>query len=205
MTILPMHAVVECTDSPSGKLVAVIVNPAQRDVTHLVVKHLGEERLVPSAYISDIDGQTIRLYCSNSEMQEMELFAEKRFIRSVHPETPHMMAYPYLQGIPPRSSSYAIPMETDILRTEVLYPPPGGLALHHGADVWAKDVPVGHVSGLYLAHNSHHITHVVVETDGFFRQHEMVLPLTAIEHFENDVIYLKWDRQTIEQLPESTL
>lgn len=201
MIILPMHTKIECTDSPGGRLIAVIIDPARQDVTHLVVHFLDEKYLVPSEYLAGIKGQLAYLHCSQDELRAMGYFAEKLYIRSTHPATPNVMAYPVPQGVP----LYSLPTETDHLLTEVLHPPAGKLALHDGASVWATDGPMGRVRELYISDDRHHhILRVGMEVEKFLRAREIVVPLTAVERFENDVVCLKWDQRTIEQLASGT-
>lgn len=203
MIRFPMRAKIECMDGPDGELMAVIIDPVGKHVTHLAVRHRNEQRLVPVEYMAsaNADERVIRLHCRESELQEMEQFTERRFIHSEHPETPRAIAYQYSQGIPPGHLPYGVLPETDLLSTQAEYVPRRELIIHYGAPVKATDGPIGHVSELQIGQDGRHISRLVARSGIPLRRREKCLPLTAIDHFENDLIYLRWDRHTIEQLP----
>lgn len=203
MIRFPMRAKVECTDGPDGELTAVIIDPAGQRVTHLAVRHRNKQRLVPVEYVAGAgtSAGAIRLHCSDSELQEMEQFAEKHFVRTEHPETPHAITYQHPQGAPIGHSPYGVPLETDLLPTEIKHVPKRELIIHYGAQVKATDGPIGHVSELQVGQDGRHISHLVVRSGTILKKREKSFPLTAVDHFEDDMVYLRWDRNTIAQLP----
>lgn len=203
MTTLPIHAKVECTDGHCGELVAVIVNPVQQQVTHLVVRDKDEQYLAPLKHVGEMNAHAIRLCCSRNELQKMESFVEKCFIRSEHPETPHSMAYPFPLGTPLYHTPYAVPAETNILSMQIEHVPKGEMAIHRGEHVEATDGIVGHVSELLMDQDGSHITHLVVQSRKFLRKRTNTVPIAAIDHFENDAIYLNVDKHAIVQRPAS--
>lgn len=190
MIAFPLHAKILCTDGPEGELTAIIVHQARREVTHLVARYREDQRVVPIAYVASSDGHTIRLHCSDSEMENMMLFSEEQFIHQ-HPEEILQPAY---EEYPLGYSPYLTPLVIEHI-------PEGEIAIHRGETIEATDGPIGHISELQVAQDDKHITHLVVQTGGLFHRHELSLPQTAIDHITDEGIYLKWDKQTLEQLP----
>jgi hypothetical protein len=201
MMTFPMRAKVECMDGPDGELTAVIIDPAERRVTSLVVRHRNVQRLVPVAYVANSSEHTIRLHCSDSEMQAMEQFSERRFVRSEHPETPRAMAYQHPQGVPMDHSPHGVPQEAEMLPVEIEHVPARERIIHYGARVEATDGPIGHVSELQVGQDGSHINRLVARSGSILRKCQKSFPLIAIDHFEDDLVYLRWDRSTLEQLP----
>ena len=71
MKDIPLNASVECTDGTVGKSVAVIINPIEQKVTHLVVKGdrtpWSKDRLVPVEQVRESTPASIRLGASISQ------------------------------------------------------------------------------------------------------------------------------------------
>ena len=65
MRDIPLNASVECTDGPVGESVAVIINPIEPKVTHVVVKAdnlpWSKRRLVPIELVAQTSQALIRL------------------------------------------------------------------------------------------------------------------------------------------------
>ena len=190
MITFPLHAKVICTDGPEGELTAVLIHQEQREITHVVVRYREEQRIVPIAYVASSEGHTIRLHCSDSEIQAMVPFAEEQFIH----QEPEEVLQPAYEEYPLGYSPYLTPLVIEHI-------PEGEIAIHRGTAIEATDGPIGHISELQIGQHDKHITQLIVQTGGLFHRHELSLPLTAIDHIADDGIYLKWDKQTIEQLP----
>lgn len=202
MIAFTIHEKVECTDGPDGELAALVIHPQSREVTHLVVRYRDERRLVPFAYFASTDGRTIHLLCNDEEMQSMEQFTETRLIHTPHLETPHIMAQQQPVEMLVGQPSDELPAEeTGVLPLVIEHVPDGALAIHRGALVEATDGPIGHVSELQISPKNNHITRLIAQAGSFFRKRELSLPSIAIGHFEDNAVYLRWDKQTIKQLP----
>lgn len=204
MISFSLHEKVECTDGPDGELAAIVIHPQRREVTHLVVRYRDERRLVPIAYFARTDGRTIRLLCSDAEIQHMERFTEERLVHAQPPEMPRVMAHQQPVEMLVGQPSDALPAEeTGILPLVIEHVPDGARAIHRGALVEATDGPIGHVSELQVSPKDNHITRLVTQAGNFFRKRELSFPSIAVDHFEDHAVYLRWDKQTIEQLPHS--
>jgi uncharacterized membrane protein/sporulation protein YlmC with PRC-barrel domain len=195
---IPLEASVECTDGPCGKSVSVIVNPATRKVTYIVVQDKSfldpDQRLVPVDQIDEVKPQKIRLACSKADLSGMEPFIERHFVEDVYDDP----AYWYAVG-----DMYLEPYVTPIapLVEEVERVPSGQLAVRRGTWVEATDGHVGTVGELVFDPESEQVTHFVLEEGHLWGKKEVTLPLSAIDRIAEDTIYLKLDKGAVEQLP----
>jgi len=84
-TEFAMGAKASCVDGPGGKVIRVIIDPATKTVTHLVIepKHrVGAARLVPLDLVdSAADG--IRLRCTVEEFGRLEAAEEMELVDDV--------------------------------------------------------------------------------------------------------------------------
>jgi RNA binding exosome subunit len=200
MAILPLHAKVECSDGHDGELVAVTVNLQQQTVTSLIVLAREKKYRVPLEQVMDTSEHLIFLRCDKQGLENMEPFAVKRF---VCPENADEVVSQNPEGIPmyPNASSFSAPEETELVKMEIEYVPEGEATLHRGTCVETTDETLGQVSELLVNLQDNHITHFVVSSGGLLRKHEIQLPLLAIDHFADETIYVRFDKQTLGQLP----
>jgi sporulation protein YlmC with PRC-barrel domain len=79
--------------------------------------------------------------------------------------------------------------------------PLNDLALRRGARVEATDGPVGLVDELLINSNNNQVTHLVLLERHIWTKREITIPVSQIDRVYEDVVYLKLDRQSVEQLP----
>ena len=83
MSEIPLGAEVECLDGPCGKTITIIINPTNKDVTHIVVrdKTLGDEgeRLIPIEHLGETTEKKVGLNIRRSEMAGMDPFVKTRY------------------------------------------------------------------------------------------------------------------------------
>jgi len=194
MIDIPVNANVECTDGLCGRSTYVIINPTIKQVTHFVVKEKGfrpTERLVSVDRIVETTPDLIRLRCTKDELATMEPFVETHYIQV---ECPRYDQAPYLMF------PYAVPQETVMVPVEHERIPPGELAVHRSAQVEATDGRVGRVDEFLVDSTTGHITHLVLREGRLWGEKELTIPVSGIHHIEEDVVYLKLDKHTIESL-----
>src|SRR5512144_751317 len=95
MIDLPTKAEVHCSDGVAGRSTYVIVNPINRQMTHLVVKSLlppFHEYLVPVDQVEETTPDLIRLKCTRNDLSMMEPFEYEEYIRT---EIPDYLSWPY--------------------------------------------------------------------------------------------------------------
>ena len=198
MTSIPLEARVECADGPCGKSITVIVNPTTQKVTHFVVRDKdfldAEDRLVPVDQVEETTSDLIRLRCTKEKVSNMEHFVERRYIEELGDDPAYWYSMTDVYMDP-----YVTPMVPPVEEIERI--PPGELAVHRGTWVEATDGHIGTVGELVLDPDSEHITHLVLQEGHLWGKKEIILPLSAIDRVEAYTVYLKLDKQAIEQLP----
>jgi sporulation protein YlmC with PRC-barrel domain len=191
---IPVNTDVYCTDHHCGVSTYIIINPTTKKVTHLVVKekafpHI--ERLVPIDLVLETSPQKIQLRCAPNQLEELDSFIETEFMRTVIPEYigSQFMNWPYV-----------IP-ETEMITVEHERIPPGELAVRRGARVEAADGHAGQVDEFLINPADGYITHLVLREGHLWGQKDVTIPVSQIDHIEEDAVYLKLDKQSVETLP----
>jgi sporulation protein YlmC with PRC-barrel domain len=75
------------------------------------------------------------------------------------------------------------------------------LAVHRGAHVEAVDGRIGQVDEFVINPENDHITHLVLREGHLWGQKDIAVPISEIERVESDIVYLKLDKQAVENLP----
>lgn len=188
------NASVYCLDGYFGHSTYIILNPITKQITHLVVQEdavASPERLVHIDLVANATPDQIDLICTRSELTLMEHFIRTEFIPSNLPDYPfdtHLM-WPYLMS----------KIEMKAVDSESI--PAGELAVRRNAGVEARDGFVGHVDEYIVDGQGKRITHLVIRTGHLWERRRVDIPVSQIDHIEEDVIYLKLDKYEIEQLP----
>ncbi len=193
---IPVNAEVLCADGACGHSTYVIINPATLQVTHVVVKEKGfpyGERLVSLDRVAETGPDWVRLRCTRDELTAMERFIELEFIPGSVPFVPYgadeYMTWPYVL---PRGMT--VPLEHERI-------PPGELAVRRGAHVEAKDGGVGVVDEFLVDPTNGYITHLVLREGHLWGKKDVTIPVSQIDHIEEDTVYLKLSRLDIQALP----
>jgi sporulation protein YlmC with PRC-barrel domain len=193
---IPINAQVHCADGVCGKSTYVVVNPTNREVTHVVVEasHFPHtEHLVPTEWIVRSTPRRIDLRCTAKELSTSEPFLRVEFVPGTTPYLSYgseeFMMWPY-----------ALPEELlPALEHENL--PAGELAVRRGASVEATDGRVGKIDEFLINPTTGHISHLVLREGHLWGQKDVVIPVSEIDHIEEDVVNLKLDKQSVEALP----
>lgn len=200
MSEMPINARVECSDGPAGKSVAVIMNPAKGQVSHIVVEDSqGVKRLVELDQVAESSHELIQLRCSNEELTQMPPFTELHYVETAGPGgvpgvSPIWVGVEYM-------SPYVVPVDDSILPVEEECVPPGELAFHRGATVEATDGHIGDVEEFIYDPERGLLTHLILREGHFWGKHDITIPLAAVDRFEDDVVYLKLDKEAVKSLP----
>jgi sporulation protein YlmC with PRC-barrel domain len=191
---IPINAEVYCADGLCGRSTYAVLNPITKRITHLVVKGYNfphTEFLVPVELVIESTPREIHLDCTRAELTRMDPFIETEFVRSEIPQ--------FTMG-PCMMRPYYVP-ETQIFTLEHEQIPPGELAVHRGAEVKATDGHVGRVDGFLVDPKSEHITHLVLREGHLWGRKDVTIPVSQIDHIEEDTVYLELDKASIEALP----
>jgi len=66
-------------DGELGRVKHVVIDPRTREVTHLVIRRDGDDRLIPTSRIVAIDGQVVRLEGDRARYYSASLFDREQF------------------------------------------------------------------------------------------------------------------------------
>ena len=202
---IPVNVNVHCADGLCGRSTYVLIDPVLEQVTHLVVREAEvphTERVVSVAEVTCTAPDVILLRCTRKKLQAMDLFAVTGYVKEDLPDPrserlayvgmgPYML-WPYV--IPAKGTSTRLTVEEEQI-------PPGELAVHRGARVEAKDGHVGRVDEFVVSPESGHISHLVMREGHLWGQKDVAIPVSEIDHYEQDTVFLKLTRQEIEALP----
>jgi sporulation protein YlmC with PRC-barrel domain len=191
---IPINAEVVCVDGACGHSTHVILDPRTQTVTHLVVKNGHSdhaERLVPMDVVVEATPRQIRLRASREDVGHYQQFYETHYttLKISRYAAGSYMAWPYV-----------LP-ETETVANEVEQIPANELAVRRGAHVWATDGRVGKVDEFLVAPQSGHITHLVLREGHLWGQKDVTIPVSHIERYQEETVYLDLARKDVEALP----
>jgi sporulation protein YlmC with PRC-barrel domain len=197
MDISPKAEVI-CADGPCGKSEAVILKPDTEQITHVVVAEQDlpySKYLVPVELIAESTSDQIHLRCSKADMEKLEPFTETELI-------PNYFNI-YEAGVPLYGPGqvYTPPVFT----LEHKHVPQGELEINRGSRVEATDGFVGRVDEFIVEPTQEQISHLVMREGHLWGKKDVVIPVEQIDRIEDDTVYLKLDKKSIEGLPASPL
>jgi len=200
MIDLPLKAEVRCSDGVAGFSTHVIGNPVDHKVTHLVVKSVQppfNENLVPIDQLEETTPHLIKLKCTRNEFEKMEPFEVEEYIYS---------RYSNYQMLPYQLPSQVLMDDVgEYVTVKNHNIPQGEITVWRGAKVEATDGYIGLVDELLINSNNMQTTHLVLRERNLNQQREITIPVSQIERMNEDTIYLKLDRQSIEALPTTPI
>jgi sporulation protein YlmC with PRC-barrel domain len=190
---IPVNAEVKCVDGPCGRSTYIVLNPKTEEITHLVVREKSFpylERLVPMALVAETTPHHIRLRCTKEKLAKQQPFLETDYVEVNIPQ--------YIAG------PYVMPIEEahfETLQVEERVVPPGEIAMVRGAHVKATDGRVGQVDEFLVDPTNERITHLVLREGHLWGQKDVTVPVSEIDHIDEDTVYLKLDKRGVEALP----
>jgi hypothetical protein len=148
---------------------------------------------VPIDLVVETTPHRIELRCSEQDLVKMKPFFETDFVEV---KIPHYDNGPFLIG------AYAM---SDIERVRVKreHLSVGELAVHRGARVEATDGHVGQMDEFLVDPLDEHITHLVLRQGHFWGHKDVTIPVSQIDRLEEETVYLKLDKRSIEALPST--
>lgn len=202
---IPVGVDVHCKDGLCGRSTYVLINPVQKEITHLVVKEEGSphtERMVPITAVKETAADVILLRYSKEELEALDPFIEEEYIREDLPDPDSAPAgFSTGAGGSYMVWPYATPTRTEMVRVETKRVPIGELAIKRGTPVEATDGTVGHVDEFLVDPCCEHVTHLVMREGHLWGQKDISIPVDEIERMEEGTVYLKLSRREIEALP----
>jgi hypothetical protein len=189
-------------------VLAVVVDPAARTVTHLAVEPEGRQglaRLVPLDLVDLAGAQAglVRLGCTEAEFKNLPP-AEETLAEFVP-------GYPDpVQLLPPgwRGADEPTVEGGEILRIpeqetiDVI--PAGEVEEHRDEHVHATDGDIGHLRALRIDPDSRQVTHVLIREGPVWDRKDVAIPAAQVAGF-GDGIRLSITRQQVRDLPAASI
>jgi uncharacterized protein YrrD len=191
---IAVNAEVYCTDGFYGHATGVILNPATEQVTHIVVQKDGlfsRPWLVPVAHLVESTPHRVQLDLSTKAVEtEMSPFVRTEFLASDLPDAryttdlfwPHLIANLEMKTVQHEN----IPLDE--------------LAVHSGAVVEASDGVIGHLEDFIVNPDDKHVSQIVIRTGHWYGHARLIVPVSLIDHFDEDTIYLALSKNEAEAL-----
>jgi len=209
MRELPVDAKVVCTDGEAGWLTDLVVDPATRSVTSVVVRENtgdGREFLVPLERVSDSSREEVRLDCTRAELTAFPEFTTTHYVPASSPEAQPIVAAWEMESM---SYSYGYePIYMPVIRPDEQIPieehhvPEGQLAFQRGAPVQSRDEQLlGEVVTLIVTPEDGKINHFSLRMGDLGKAREVVLPLSTVDHTAMGTVVLNLTQAQVEQLP----
>jgi len=197
-----------------GILKEIVVFPATRTVTHLVIQAgllAQRDTVVPAALVSGSTDTLITLTCNAAELEQCSRAAQAgEFVPLADQPAPVPGAAPVgwawtrpPGGDPlPQPPPSLIPPGFDRLdMPAAICVPPDDILLDHGTPVESADgKAIGRVSEL-ITDASGKITHLVIREGQLFKTPKLV-PIDWINRIEDNQIFLAVNLKPVEDLPE---
>ena len=186
-----LNAHVECLDGRVGRLENIILNPKTERVTYLVVRGndlQNTERLVPERLVKEATHDTVFLSINKKKFEGMKNFIQEEYIPS------NITLYMAEQTGWNVGTPAAVFVEHEAV-------PAGGLIVHKGAKVFAKDGHAGKVDDFLVEKKTGRITHLILLEGHLWGKKDISIPVNQIDRYEDGNIFLTIDKSGVEALP----
>jgi hypothetical protein len=195
-----------CTDGACGEVRRVVVDPAARKVTHLMIEPKGRRglgRLVPLDLVDATTGE-IRLRCTMAEFEKLGSGEETEFV-------PGSLGYQeggpaqvvsdpgYASAGDPVVDGNTVPGFSETETIDIV--PEGTVEVRRGDHVHATDGDIGQIDALRVDHDSYGVTSVLLREGHHLWGHkEVAIPIRAVASLD-DGIRLNITKQQVGDLP----
>ena len=199
---LTIGAEASCSDGFCGKVSRLVIDPAARTVTHLVIepKHQAKlGRLVPIRLVDTTTGH-IRLRCTLAEFDTLDPAEEAdREADSGYGLVGSTEGYDAVGG-PVRG--YGAGMSRVDAAPIVVHNvvPLGDTDVGRGERVHALDGEIGRVEGFLVDPSDDRVTHVLLQEGHLWGRKEVTIPISAVTGVD-DGIRLSITKKQVEDLP----
>jgi sporulation protein YlmC with PRC-barrel domain len=204
VTTLEIGSSARGSDGLLGEVRAMVIDPATRALTHIVVEpagRLGLARLVPLAIVDVAVGE-VRLTCTEQEFQNLAAAEETLAEFVPGRDAPVQVLPPGWRdaggpgGPAVEGSSFLRAGATETV--DIV--PPGEVEEHGGDRVHATDGEIGQVRGFRIDQGSRQITHVLLQEGHLWGRKEVAIPFDAVASLD-DGLHLSMSKQQVQDLP----
>ena len=191
-----------CSDGYRGEILAVVVDPAARTVTHIVVEpkgRLGLARLVPLDLVDASPGQ-IRLRCTEAEFKNLDA-AEQTLAEFVpgYPVPVQLLPPGWRGAGGPTVEGATIPRIPEKETIDII--PPGEVEERRGDHVHATDGDIGRVQGVIVDPGDRRVTYVLLRERHKWGRRELPIPRDAVASVDADGFHLNLTKLDVQELP----
>jgi hypothetical protein len=213
-SVFAIGAEVNCEDGMCGNLSRVVVDPVRQVLTYLVVettKRPRTGRLVPVDLVESSD-DAIRLHCTTAHFDTLEDAEETQLIGGVDGQWGYdqdqILALPYfglgMGGMGLGMGSAGLGLAGAAIGPEaVTYDkvPLGDVEVRRGQHVITTDGPIGRVPGLVIDKSDYHVTHLLLDEGHLWGEKEVVIPISAVTHIDDEGAHLNLTKSDVRDLP----
>jgi sporulation protein YlmC with PRC-barrel domain len=204
---LQKHAHVLASNAQEvGSLDRVVINPATKEITHIVVR-MGallskEDKIVPIELVTDTTEDLVVLGTDAGTVESMPLFEEKQFVseeRRVE-ETPSKNKQPVSLGESSVVLSAVLDADETYATETVQNIPEGTVAMKEGAKVISADGEhIGNVERVLADSSIAQVTHLMISR-GILTKEVKLIPMKWILKIGEDNVYLNENKDSVEGL-----
>jgi hypothetical protein len=206
-----LGASASCSDGHCGEVVRVILDPAARTVTHLVVepRHRPVDgRLVPVAMI-DAGATEIGLRCTLAEFDRLDASEEIEFVEGMDygggygsPDAVQGYGNVGAMGVGASSSGGTIGGSLGHHRATVSTDavPEGESEVGAHEHVHATDGEVGRLKGFAVDSADHRVTYVLLREGHLWGHKDVAIPVSAVASLD-DGVWLNITKKQVQELP----
>jgi sporulation protein YlmC with PRC-barrel domain len=193
---------VRASDAPIGSLNALVCDPTDNEITHLVVRPdnvPGADRLVSVDDVANVSDAEVTLDLSRHEFFARDTFETAQFLPERADEyagdESRRWMLPFV-GLAEQGDTYAT--HERIPRSDV--------ALKRGTKVVDADGRrLGSVHAFAFDPSTHDVSHLVMAAGHIFRREDVTVPITSVTHLGEDEIRLSLTAAEVEELPHVPL
>ena len=198
-----------------GEIDRVVIDPRTNDVTHLVIRRgflLTEDKVIPVGWFEHSAEKGLILSEDKAAVESLPPFEEVHYAPwqegGVRETYPISMAEPYFWYPPANTYWWNYPayrhdfdFSEPPLAVEVdRAVPEGSIALKEGARVVSADHKhVGDVAQVMVDPANKHVTHFVISSGLFFKNHKLV-PTAWIDHLDDEEVVLAVNADFLDRL-----
>ena len=146
--------------------------------------------MVPVAWVEHSSHDLIRLNCTMAKLSEMKPFIVDKYVEK--PVQKYPSAYAAGEASPPN----IMPPQVEKIRAPKLAV--GEVAVEPNMPVEATDGALGKIDELLVNPEAGKVTHIVIRKGYFWDPQEVALPVSTIDYTADGIVYLKFDKQTLE-------
>ncbi len=213
MNIRENTPVFTANDEKVGHVDRVVVDPVDKEITHIVVKAgfiFTEDTVVPMDYVHHSDKERVILTAREEGFDDLPPFMETDYVTADEDTTPEFVQPTYASTVyyyAPLSgyvaNEYNTSSDRRYVNAQVKNIPEGTIVLEEGMDVVSSDGDViGSVGELKFESTSDQITAILVESGIPFFKDKKIIPTRWIHSITDDHINLAVTKNYLERLPE---